>query len=140
MKIAASIASSTPATIPSFRGHERITRTSAGNCSMSRFSPVPWESATTTSVAPAALAARRPPAPARHELAEAAVLEPGGESWSAVTVPATPSMSTEMCTFSFRGCAWTRSRSDERSGDDRQNQRGGEEMDSRHVRHSWPLG
>ena len=67
------------------RHHRQLARpraddlTSGGNCSMSRFSPLPWESATTISVAPAALARRdgRQRLPG-HELAEAAILEPGG--------------------------------------------------------------
>ena len=58
-------------------------------------------SATTTSVAPAAFRRLdRRERFARHELAEAPVLETGGPSCSAVTAPATPSMSTEMRTFS----------------------------------------
>ncbi len=57
MKIAASKVASTPAIIVNGRGHERTMRMSGGNCSISRFSPLPWESATTISVAPASFAA-----------------------------------------------------------------------------------
>ena len=57
MKIAAPNDASRPPIIDSARGHDRTIFTSGGNCSMSRFSPLPWASATTISVAPASLAA-----------------------------------------------------------------------------------
>ena len=71
--------------------------TSAGNLSMSRLSPLPWESDTTNSVAPAA---RAPSIAASASLVmkprKRSYSNPGGPSWSPVTTPAIPSMSTEM--------------------------------------------
>ena len=90
-----------PCIIPSRRGHERTNVMSLGSRSMRRFSPFPWESATTISVAPAARAASMAALTSFvMNWRKSWYSKPVGPSWSLVTAPTTPSMSAEMCTFS----------------------------------------
>src|SRR5580704_8787601 len=102
MKIAALKLESSPAIIPPCRGHARTMRTFFGNSSIKRFSPFPCESLTTISPAPASFAARTAASVSSViKCRKRSYSNPLGSSWSAVTVPATPSMSTEIYTFSF---------------------------------------
>ena len=102
MNIAALKLESNPAIIPPCRGHARTIRTSFGNSSISKFSPFPCESLTTISPAPISLAARIAASVSFvMKCRNRSYSNPLGPNWSAVTTPATPSMSTEMYTFSF---------------------------------------
>ena len=96
MKIAAEKVSSIPCIIIRGRGQERTICTSLGNFSIRRLSPLPWESETTNSDAPAA---RAPSIAASASLVMNSrkrwYSKPWGESWSPVTTPAIPSMSTD---------------------------------------------
>ena len=88
---------SSPAIMAPCRGQERTILTSLGKSSISRFSPFACESLTTISVAPACLAARTAAsASSVMKCRKRSYSKPAGFSWSAVTTPATPSMSTEM--------------------------------------------
>ncbi len=72
-------------------------RTSFGNSSIKRLSPLPCESLTTTSVAPAAWAPRTAAtASSVMKRRNRSYSKPLGSNWSAVTTPATPSISTEI--------------------------------------------
>ena len=86
-----------PCIIARGRGQERTICTSFGNRSIRRFSPLPWESETRNSVAPAD---RAPSIAARTSLVmnprKRSYSKPCGPSWSPVTTPAIPSMSAEM--------------------------------------------
>src|SRR6266481_4597589 len=84
------------------QGHSRTIRTSFGNSSINKFSPFPCESLTTISPAPASFAAfTAARVSSVMKWRKRSYSNPAGRSWSAVTPPATPSMSTEMYTFSF---------------------------------------
>ncbi|OGU33845.1 MAG: hypothetical protein A3K13_04655 [Gemmatimonadetes bacterium RIFCSPLOWO2_12_FULL_68_9] len=88
---------SIPCIIMSGRGQERTTLTSAGSRSINKFSPLPCESLTRISVAPAALAASTAASTsAVMNWRNRSYSKPPGPSWSPVTVPTTPSMSAEM--------------------------------------------
>ena len=97
MKTAASKLESIPSIIISGRGQERIMVISSGKRSRSRFCPLPWESLTRISVAPAALA---PSIAARTSAVMNSLnreySNPSGPSCSGVTAPATPSRSAEI--------------------------------------------
>ena len=97
MRITPANVLSSPCIMVYGRGKPRTIVTSSGRRSISRFSALPWESLITNSVAPLSRAAWI------AALVSSVMISrnfeysnPAGESWSALTTPVRPSMSTEM--------------------------------------------
>ena len=97
MNIAASKLSSIPCIMPSGLGHERTNCISSGRFSIRRFSPLPCESLTKISVAPASFAASIAEFTSFvKNVLNREYSNPLGPNWSPVTAPTTPSISADM--------------------------------------------